>query len=86
MKKEGGIQILFRDAFLRDIILNFFETYNFTTDENLPYDQEVSIDPEMLGKVLRTAWRRHSANARALFIRLGKLSITWCATASINTY
>src|SRR5574344_2727800 len=34
-----------------DMILNFFEEYNFTIDENDPYDAEIGIDPEMLGKV-----------------------------------
>lgn len=32
-------------------LLNFFEQYNFTVDENTPSDQEVSVDPEMLGKI-----------------------------------
>lgn len=29
----------------------FFEMYNFTIDENDPYDNEVGIDPEMLGHI-----------------------------------
>lgn len=32
-------------------ILDIFDLYNFTIDENSPIDQEVSVDPEMLGKV-----------------------------------
>ncbi len=32
-------------------LLDFFETYNFTIDENDPYDSEVGIDPEMLGHI-----------------------------------
>lgn len=32
-------------------ILDIFDLYNFTIDENSPVDQEVSVDPEMLGKV-----------------------------------
>jgi adenine-specific DNA-methyltransferase len=32
-------------------LLNFFEQYNFTIDENSPDDQEVGIDPEMLGHI-----------------------------------
>lgn len=38
-------QELFRD------LLDFFEQYNFTIDENDPYDREVGIDPEMLGHI-----------------------------------
>lgn len=32
-------------------IFDFFESYNFTIEESTPTDTEVSIDPEMLGKV-----------------------------------
>ncbi len=32
-------------------LLDFFDQYNFTVDENTPSDQEISIDPEMLGKI-----------------------------------
>src|ERR1019366_6246260 len=32
-------------------LLEFFEQYNFTIDENDPYDREVGIDPDMLGHI-----------------------------------
>jgi len=35
-------------------MLKFFavlETYNFTIDENTSFDEELSIDPEMLGRI-----------------------------------
>lgn len=32
-------------------IFNFFEKYNFTIAEDTPLDQEVAVDPEMIGKV-----------------------------------
>ncbi len=32
-------------------LLDFFEQYNFTIDENDPYDNEIGIDPEMLGHI-----------------------------------
>ena len=32
-------------------LFDFFEQYNFTIDENDPYDSEVGIDPEMLGHI-----------------------------------
>ena len=32
-------------------LLNFFEQYNFTIDENDPNDAEVGVDPEMLGRI-----------------------------------
>lgn len=34
-----------------DKLLDFFDQYNFTVDENTPSDQEISVDPEMLGKI-----------------------------------
>lgn len=32
-------------------LFGFFEQFNFTIDENDPYDNEVGIDPEMLGHI-----------------------------------
>ena len=32
-------------------LLDFFEQYNFTIDENDPNDAEVGVDPEMLGRI-----------------------------------
>ena len=32
-------------------VLDFFERYNFTIDENDPNDAQVGVDPEMLGRV-----------------------------------
>ena len=32
-------------------LLNILSAYNFTIDENDPNDQEVALDPELLGKV-----------------------------------
>ena len=34
-----------------DGIINILKRYNFTVEENTPFDQEVSLDPELLGKV-----------------------------------
>ena len=32
-------------------ILDIFDLYNFTVDENEDFDVEMSVDPEMLGRV-----------------------------------
>ena len=32
-------------------LFEFFEKYNFTVDESAPFDIEISIDPEMLGRI-----------------------------------
>ena len=39
------------DEVIDDILTNLFNKYNFTVAESTPYDQEVAVDPEMLGKV-----------------------------------
>ena len=64
--REGKF-LLFQDKFIRNIILNFFEAYNFTVDENSPNDQEVSIDPEMLGKVFENTLAEEERNQRGTF-------------------
>lgn len=38
------------DSWFRDFF-EILETYNFTIDENTSYDEELSIDPEMLGRI-----------------------------------
>ncbi|MEW6615089.1 MAG: DNA methyltransferase [Thermodesulfobacteriota bacterium] len=65
--QEKGIFIFFDDKFIRDIILNFFENYNFTIDENSPDDQEVSIDPEMLGKVFENTLAEEERGKKGTF-------------------
>lgn len=65
--QESAIFIMFDDKFIRDIILNFFENYNFTIDENSPNDQEVSIDPEMLGKVFENTLAEEERGKKGTF-------------------
>jgi|GEM_PF-2428561 len=65
--EKANIFILFDDSFIRDIILNFFEAYSFTIDENSPDDQEVSIDPEMLGKVFENTLAEEERGKKGTF-------------------
>lgn len=46
---EGNIIDFPIDYF--DNLLSFFDSYNFTIDENSPDEHEVGIDPEMLGHI-----------------------------------
>ncbi len=39
------------DSFEWDGILDIFDTYNFTIDEDDLYDSDIAIDPEMLGRI-----------------------------------
>ena len=45
---QGNMKV--PDEWLREL-LEIFERYNFTIDENTPVDIEISIDPEMLGRI-----------------------------------
>lgn len=48
LDEQGGFTV--SDARFREI-LEFFEGYNFTIAEDSPLDQEVAVDPEMIGRV-----------------------------------
>ncbi|OGK49789.1 hypothetical protein A3A56_03840 [Candidatus Roizmanbacteria bacterium RIFCSPLOWO2_01_FULL_40_32] len=65
--EADGKFILVHDKFISDIILNFFENYNFTIDENSPEDQEISIDPEMLGKVFENTLAEEERGKKGTF-------------------
>ena len=49
--KDREITPLPLDNNLFKAIVDAFDTYNFTIDENDPMDQEIAVDPEMLGKI-----------------------------------
>lgn len=44
-------EIRTKEGDIGDGILDIFERYNFTVNENEPLEKEVAVDPEMLGKV-----------------------------------
>ncbi|MBU0614186.1 N-6 DNA methylase [Patescibacteria group bacterium] len=55
-KRRHGEQSLYHNTLIipDDWFIDFFkilETYNFTIDENTSFDEELSIDPEMLGRI-----------------------------------
>ena len=47
----GDDAVTVPDAALRRIMTDLFDKFNFTVTESTPYDVEVAVDPEMLGKV-----------------------------------
>lgn len=49
-KNKATIKVDFPISYFEEL-LEFFEQYNFTIDENSPDDHEVGIDPEMLGHI-----------------------------------
>lgn len=65
--EEENSLIYLEDKFLRNLIIDFFEIYNFTVDENTINDQEVSIDPEMLGKVFENTLEEKERGKKGTF-------------------
>ncbi|MBD3366311.1 hypothetical protein GF360_03165 [candidate division WWE3 bacterium] len=55
-RSNGDLQSQFHntliipDSWIKELF-EILETYNFTIDENTTYDEELSIDPEMLGRI-----------------------------------
>lgn len=50
-KKEDDEAVESIDDEIIKGLFEFFEMYNFTVDESAPFDVEISIDPEMLGRI-----------------------------------
>ena len=50
-KKEDDEAVQIIDDDIVKGLFEFFEMYNFTVDESAPFDVEISIDPEMLGRI-----------------------------------
>lgn len=51
-KEEFGILSIPNELFFgSDGLIKIFESYKFTVEENTPVEQEVALDPELLGKV-----------------------------------
>ena len=62
LDKRDGINV--PDAVIRQIVTNLFDRFNFTVMESTPYDVEVAVDPEMLGKVFEElVTGRHDSGA-----------------------
>ena len=52
------------DAVILPILRDLFDRFNFTVTESTPYDTEVAVDPEMLGKVFEELVNeRHQSGA-----------------------
>ena len=62
LDQQKGIAI--PDAIIGAILDGLFERFNFTVMESTPYDVEVAVDPEMLGKVFEElVTSRHDSGA-----------------------
>ena len=62
LDKRQNIEVL--DETIGHILADLFDRFNFTVMESTPYDVEVAVDPEMLGKVFEElVTGRHDSGA-----------------------
>ena len=56
--------VIVPDGVIEPILTDLFDRFNFTVTESTPYDTEVAVDPEMLGKVFEELVNeRHESGA-----------------------
>ena len=53
-RKKDNPPLRIRNATFADVFENLLEAFNFTAHEDTPIDQDVAVDPEMLGKVFES--------------------------------
>ncbi len=62
LDKRDGITV--PDEAIREVLTGLFDRFNFTVMESTPFDIEVAVDPEMLGKVFEElVTGRHDSGA-----------------------
>ena len=49
--EDGRTDVVVPDACIAEVLERLFDRFNFTVMESTPFDIEVAVDPEMLGKV-----------------------------------
>lgn len=65
-------------------ILDVFDLYNFTIDENTPDDQEISVDPEMLGKVFENLLESSTRKGQGAFYTPREIVHYMCRESLVN--
>lgn len=53
-RKKDNPPLRIRNTTFADVFENLLEAFNFTAHEDTPIDQDVAVDPEMLGKVFES--------------------------------
>lgn len=66
-------------------VLDIFDSYNFTIDENSADDQEVSVDPEMLGKVFENLLEENLRKGTGSFYTPREI-VQYMVTESLKQY
>ena len=68
----------------KDGILDIFDRYNFTISENEPYETEVAVDPEMLGKVFENLLDVTDRKSKGAFYTPREIVHYMCKESLIN--
>lgn len=67
-----------------DGILDVFDRYNFTVNENEPLEKEVAVDPEMLGKVFENLLEVKDRSSKGTFYTPRQIVHYMCQQSLIN--
>ena len=65
-------------------ILDIFDLYNFTVNENEPLEKEVAVDPEMLGKVFENLLEIKDRKSKGAFYTPREIVHYMCQESLIN--
>jgi adenine-specific DNA-methyltransferase len=65
-------------------VLDVFDLYNFTVNENEPLEQEVAVDPEMLGKVFENLLKVKNRKSTGTFYTPREIVHYMCQETLIN--
>ncbi len=68
----------------KDGILDIFDRYNFTISENEPYETEIAVDPEMLGKVFENLLDVSDRKSKGAFYTPREIVHYMCKESLIN--
>lgn len=67
-----------------DGILDIFDRYNFTMNEDEPLEREVAVDPEMLGKIFENLLDANDRKSKGAFYTPREIVHYMCAESLIN--
>ena len=73
-----------KEGDIGDGILDIFDRYNFTVNENEPLEKEVAIDPEMLGKVFENLLEIKDRKSKGAFYTPREIVHFMCQESLIN--
>lgn len=73
-----------KEGDIGDGILDIFDRYNFTVNENEPLEKEVAVDPEMLGKVFENLLEIKDRKSKGAFYTPREIVHYMCQESLIN--